>query len=58
VVDLPSLTAERLRELLALDVDWVILGARRPGDPADVHRLGELLREATGDGPAAARPSE
>jgi alkanesulfonate monooxygenase SsuD/methylene tetrahydromethanopterin reductase-like flavin-dependent oxidoreductase (luciferase family) len=58
VVDLPSLTAERLRELLALDVDWVILGARSPGDPADVHRLGELLREATGDGPAAPRPSE
>ncbi len=53
VVDLAALTAERLGELLALAVDWVILGARRPGDPADVRRLGQLLREVEPTGPAA-----
>jgi alkanesulfonate monooxygenase SsuD/methylene tetrahydromethanopterin reductase-like flavin-dependent oxidoreductase (luciferase family) len=45
VVDLASLSAERLDGLLGVDVDWVVLGARAPGDPADVRRLGALVAD-------------
>jgi alkanesulfonate monooxygenase SsuD/methylene tetrahydromethanopterin reductase-like flavin-dependent oxidoreductase (luciferase family) len=44
VIGLAEVTAADVRRWRSLDVDWVILGDRRPGDVTAVHHLGDLLR--------------
>jgi hypothetical protein len=45
VVDLSTVSTDRLAALLALDVDWIVLGPRAPGRRDDVRRLGDRLTE-------------